>query len=166
MLSYFFKKHEFERNGENWYDLYDPRWIVLIDVFRLQTGICRLSPNPEALGRRDGVNPSKSGYNAHNIDKHGVVKAGDTFPNIFVRENEILSIHHCFLTAKNIGFTGIGIYPQWKLNGIRRCGMHLDVRDNQAPGNPATWGYVDGKFVSINKAFDYLTEQTKKNENR
>lgn len=156
-LTYFFGRKEFYRNGENWYDLYDPRWLVLVDSFRLATGICLLSPHPRALGRRDGID-NRSGYDGHNIDKHGYVKAGDTFPNIMRKENEYLSIRFAFHTARDIGFTGIGIYPQWALNGKRRCGLHLDVRDGVLPGQPVTWGYLDNKFVPMENAFNYLID--------
>ena len=166
-LTYFFDRDEFFRNGKNWYDLYDRRWLVLIDAFRLQTGICRLSLHPRALGRHDGVDNGKSGYDAHNIDKHGLVQAGDTFPNINADVNEYLSMQKCFNVAKEIGFTGIGIYPQWTLHGERRCGIHLDTRRGVLPGSPSTWGYVDGEVVTVNKAFDFLIKQiSEENGNR
>lgn len=156
-ITHFFDKHEFVRSGENWYDLYNPRWLVLADSFRLQTGKCILSPHPRALGRRDDI-IGGTGYDAHNIDKHGLVEAGDTFPYINELEGESLSMYKAFNIAKKIGFTGIGIYPEWTLNEKRRCGIHLDVRSGILPGNPTTWGYVDGKFVTIETAFNYLID--------
>ena len=55
-------------------------------------------------------------------------------------------------TAEMLNFTGIGLYPQWKLNGKQRPGLHLDVRE----GKLSKWGYVDGEFVSIEKAIETL----------
>jgi len=54
--------------------------------------------------------------------------------------------------AKQVGFTGIGIYPDWN-----RPGMHLDVRTDRQPGRPATWAgvYRGGKqiYTNINEGF-------------
>lgn len=162
-VTFFFEKDEFNRNDVNWYDLYDPRWLVLIDTFRLYTGVCQLSPHSRALGRNDG-RYSRSGYDGHNIDKHGLVMAGDCFPNINSFQNEFLSAKYSFDVAKDIGFTGIGFYPQWTLNGKRRFGFHFDTRRSAEPKSPAAWGYVNGKMVEIEKAFNFLMEQVK-NEN-
>lgn len=55
--------------------------------------------------------------------------------------------------AKNVGFTGIGIYPDW----LPYAGMHLDVRE----GSRATWGGVDvdgsQEYIAINKAVTYFS---------
>ena len=55
--------------------------------------------------------------------------------------------------AKKLGFTGIGIYPGWNNNkGEKQCGFHLGVRPTRKMGDPATWGYMNGEFVSLMKA--------------
>lgn len=156
LLTDFFKIEEFNRNGENWYDKYDPRWLVMIDIFRLHTGVCELSPHPRALGRRDGNDPNKTGFDGHNIDKHGLVYAGDVFP--FLGKDEYTSIFNAYSIAKRTGFTGVGIYPQWTKDGKRRCGMHLDTRRTITLGGTAEWGFVDGKFVPVKEALNSLKQ--------
>lgn len=53
--------------------------------------------------------------------------------------------------AKTIGFTGIGLYPDWK----PYPGMHLDIRPGRKPGDPAKWAGIkqDGQqiYVSIER---------------
>jgi hypothetical protein len=154
-LAFFFKRHEYNRANENWYDLYDNRWIILMDAFRLKTGPCTLSPNERALGRRDGVN-NRTGFDAHNIDKHGIVMGGDIFPHWQVSHSEYVSALMAVSYAKEVGFTGIGLYPEWILHGERRYGLHLDTRRTHQPGEPAEWGYVDGEFVHIKQALKIL----------
>jgi len=154
-LTHFFKRSEFDRNGENWYDLYDPRWLVLIDAFRLRTGKCSLSPHPRALGRRDGVN-DRTGYDGHNIDKHGFVMAGDVFPHMPEGSVEYVDAYNSVRYAKKVGFTGIGLYPEWRKDGLRRFGLHLDTRRTVSPSHPATWGFIDGKFIDIETALNTL----------
>lgn len=55
--------------------------------------------------------------------------------------------------AKLAGFTGVGLYPDWK----PRPGMHLDVRPDRTPTNPATWAGIRNDegyqvYVGINAA--------------
>jgi hypothetical protein len=155
--NFFFELSEFERDGFNWYHYYDPRLLVLLDVFRLQTGLCEISSHPKAMGRYDGLNNGKSGFDAHNFDKHGVVFGIDVFP--FISGNEYTDAFNSYHIARRVGFTGIGIYPQWKDNGKRRFGMHLDTRRTNNPKtDPAVWGYVDGQFTSVENGLVKLRE--------
>ena len=63
--------------------------------------------------------------------------------------------------AKETGFTGIGIYPDWKLAGHSNAkGMHLDVRKEKSPGKIATWGALNDPhgnriYMSMQKVLDY-----------
>lgn len=52
--------------------------------------------------------------------------------------------------AKLAGFKGIGIYPN--SGGIAgRWRMHLDIRPEE---KTATWGYVNGSYVSMSEALN------------
>jgi len=54
-----------------------------------------------------------------------------------------VSKHDAFQAAIQTGFTGIGVYP-W--------GMHVDIRSDRKPGDPATWGRVykqDGTYHDV-----------------
>ena len=48
-------------------------------------------------------------------------------------------------------WSGLGVYPNWN-----RAGMHLDVREDRTPQNPATWGDVgyggDHQYTSVSVA--------------
>lgn len=63
------------------------------------------------------------------------------FPKWTGTLREILDI------VSQMGFTGIGVYPHWQMNGKMIGGLHLDVR----PGPRATWMGVrsNGKQVYI-----------------
>jgi len=58
-----------------------------------------------------------------------------------------------FAIAKKVGFSGIGIYPDWK----PYLGMHLDVRADRSADNPATWSGIrtssGQKYFGIERAF-------------
>ena len=75
----------------------------------------------------------------HNVTKHGQVRAIDVKPRVVqggvsraLNRNEFLIGEQL---AHQVGFTGIGIYPQWQVPGY-----HLDNRDTATPGNATTWG--------------------------
>jgi len=59
-------------------------------------------------------------------------------------------------SARNVGFTGIGLYPDWTYDGERRTGFHLDVREDTHPSSPATWGRIGREYVSYEQAYNYL----------
>lgn len=57
-----------------------------------------------------------------------------------------------YLIAERFPFSGIGVYPSWKLNGVIRGGLHLDVR----PYGQGRWmGVLDENkkqvYVGLNK---------------
>jgi uncharacterized protein YcbK (DUF882 family) len=86
-----------------------------------------------------------SGYRPQSDgSQHQLRKAADLmFPNA---TKSLLELYH---VAESCGFTGIGIYPAWRLNGEKLGGLHVDIRDHQGP--PAKWMGVPqgGKQVYI-----------------
>ncbi|MEG3641619.1 hypothetical protein [Magnetococcus sp. PR-3] len=57
-----------------------------------------------------------------------------------------------FSKAKEAGFSGVGYYPETASasRGYRR--WHFDVRPGVGSDNPATWGELAGKTVSLSDA--------------
>lgn len=151
----YFKEHEFDRAGENWMDNCSPELLVKLDLFRHHTGKFIISPHPKAIGRRDDTTSQ------HNYNKWGEVRAIDGFPALdhkvwaFTVE---YTVSNLIFIAESCGFTGIGIYPQWQLYGETRIGMHLDVRQDRKPGEPATWSYFDGKYRSLEDGLEYIKQ--------
>ena len=160
---YNFKPHEFgptPQRAEDWWPNMDPRALVLIDVFRSNWGQrVRVSRHEAALGRHDG--PDDEGD--HNIDFHEYVLAIDCFPEgVETREDAEEAVE----LAKQVGFTAIGAYPDWR-GGF---GMHLGTRRSREPGYPALWGGVQGGnsgqvYVAMNDALLRLpSRQSKQTE--
>lgn len=146
---YWFRPHEFgptPQRDKDWWQEMDARLLILLDVFRSHWGQrVRVSKHELALGRHDG--PDDEGD--HNIDRHPAVLAADCFPEgITTREEAEFAIE----LATEVGFTAIGIYPDWRGG----CGMHLATRRSREPGDPATWGAIQGKngqvYVSVDDA--------------
>jgi len=107
-----------------------PHLLALLDEFRDRLGHpVAISPHPKALGRHHGP----QGTSQHNVDRWGEVRAVDVMPKIGRRFRRL-----AFDIAKETGFTGIGVYPDWE----PRWGMHLDVRDDREPGDPAVWSGI------------------------
>lgn len=146
-----FKPSEFNRNGRNWFGSMCPSLLVRLDVLRNIWGApIRISPHPLAIGRDDDSNSQ------HNLKKWGEVRAVDVFYDV-PEEKEggsefYLSLSFYYL-AKKIGFSGIGIYPQWTLNGKRQTGFHLDTGDRKAE-----WSRIDGKYTDLQAGFSWLAE--------
>lgn len=141
---YYFQPEEFRE----WYEKMDHRLMVLLDVFRHQwKDPVIISSAPGALGRTMGA----GSHSQHNVDKWGEVRAVDIFPRGLATKYDA---ERAFNIARNIGVTGIGIYPDWQPS----VGMHLDVRRDKRPGNPATWGAVGHpqKYVSWAQAVEKL----------
>jgi len=127
----FFEPSEFNRGSEKWFDLMSVRLLVLLDTFRLNySSFVLVSPHPSAVGRRDDSSSQ------HNIAKWGEVRAVDVLPSGM---NGRTAMRQAIAMAKEIGLTGIGIYPDWEPSP----GLHLDVRQNQQPLDPVLWGGVD-----------------------
>lgn len=132
----YFKPTEFGA----WFPLMDRELLLKLDTFRAEYGKpIKVSPVAGALGRPDS--PSSQHF------PDPMVKAVDI---IFTESAP--DFQRAFDVAKRVGFTGIGVYRDWNPYG----GMHLDVRDSRAVGDPAKWaGVPDGdgqKYVSISEA--------------
>lgn len=154
----FFSPGEFHRGGTDWLPLMSPRLLVLIDTFRLCYGApCAISPHPRALGRRDGSGPDDS-FSQHNIDRWSEVRAVDLIPRGMSTRTKAEEAHRL---AAYLGFTGIGIYPDWQ----PAPGIHLDVRVDEAPRSPALWGGIvdqDGQqvYVGLEQALTKFPEKS------
>tara|TARA_R110000851_G_C13089506_1_gene566728 strand:+ start:298 stop:711 length:414 start_codon:yes stop_codon:yes gene_type:complete len=131
----FFKESEFRE----WSSMMNPKILPMLDEFRRRwKRRCSISKHPDALGRY-----LEKSHSQHNLDRFEFVNAADIFPSGLKTS---LDCECAYEVAKDIGFTGIGIYLDTK-QGIM---MHLDVRD--AP--LAKWARVDGEYVSIERAFE------------
>lgn len=136
-----------EQEFGSWGPYMSPRLVTMLDVlrFRLDQPI-HISPHPKALGRRLG----KTNESEHNIDFWGEVLAVDCFvKRVFTRSQASNVIH----TARMIGFTGIGIYPEWtNSSGVQQVGFHLGVRPTARMGEPAEWGFLNGRQTTLEQA--------------
>jgi len=130
----------------------DTRLLVLLDTFRAMLGQpVVISPAPGAVGRRDGP----TGGSQHNIDRWGEVRAVDILlPEI----KTVAEATNMARLAVAVGFTGVGFYPDWN----PRAGLHLDVRRDKYPGDPALWGGVRDtpkskqRYVSLQDSLNKL----------
>tara|TARA_R110000868_G_scaffold127605_2_gene335407 strand:- start:3164 stop:3607 length:444 start_codon:yes stop_codon:yes gene_type:complete len=143
----YFEPSEFRE----WYTQMSPRLLTLLDVLRFTIGkSIIISPDKDALGRHLG--PTE--MSCHNVDVHGEVLAVDFFCPWINGEDQV---RHIFNTMRGLGFTGIGVYADTHYGG-KPCPMfHGDVRPTEKMGSPATWGRVNGKYVSINEAIGSCT---------
>lgn len=88
-----------------------PKLLKLLDALR------------DYLGRPIVITSSTEGKHSKN-SQHYLGKAVDIIvPNY---RGSLLSL---YLLVERFNFTGIGLYPDWKYNGKRIGGLHLDVRD-------------------------------------
>lgn len=138
----YFKPSEFQ----GFFPRLHPDLVLYLDLFREAWGApVSVSPAVGAVGRTTG-----SGY--HNYVLHGCVMAVDVMPD-FSDGRTLKEAYYC---AKGLEkFSGIGAYPDWK----PRPGLHLDVRPDRSPLNPATWAGVKndkGKqvYVGVLEAFE------------
>lgn len=124
----YFKPSEFG----DWHGVMSPRLLVLLDTFRHKWGASvKISPVDGALGRHMG----KEAQSLHNVDVYGEVRAADIFPYGMDSKEDM---ERAIKLAKDLGFTGIGVYPAWRPSP----GLHLDVRTDKRPGHPAMWGAI------------------------
>lgn len=145
----YFSAEEF---GPYW-SLMNADLLIALDEFRHRLGYpVGISPAPGSLGRpaigSQVINPEEAASDSwHNWFKHGQVFAVDVMPRppggATPEERE-----RWRRIAREVGFTGIGIYPDWK----PRPGLHLDKRTDRQPGKPAEWAgvRVDGRQVYVN----------------
>lgn len=122
-----------------WFPLMNRELLLKLDRFRDFYGApVRISPAPGAIGR-----PESPG-SQHFPDPQ--INAIDVFP-------EGGDLQRGYDAARRAGFTGIGVYPDWEPSP----GMHLDVRPDRTPENPALWSAFDDNdggqnYVSIGQA--------------
>ena len=146
MTLYFFSRDEFR----GWFDQMDPRLLFLLDSLRHQWGQpIRISQADGAIGRHMG-----EGLSQHNADKWGMVRAVDVYVDGVTNEQQAREFVDL---AEQVGFTGIGVYPDWA-QGI---GFHLDVRVDAIPGKPAKWGAVNNevgqqRYVVMSQALEAI----------
>ena len=147
-MLHYFHSDEFINGDRNWLRDCSPSLLVRLDVLRHMWGKpIRISAAPGAIGRMAGDSQSQ-----HNFERWGIVRAIDVMPaGIGTPE----AANGFYLLAVDVGFTGIGWYPDWK----PAPGFHLDVRSDHEPGAPATWGGVKNDlgqqvYVSLNDALE------------
>lgn len=126
----FFKASEFGL----WYPFMSRKLLLMDDEFRRRLGApVLISAAGGALGRDD--DPASNSQ--HNFIKWGEVRANDLMiPSMQTADDrrEVVRI------ARQVGFTGIGLYPEWKPHQ----GIHVDVREDRQEGSPAMWaGLLD-----------------------
>lgn len=102
-------------------------------------GYAYLSDDDGALGRHDG----EASTSQHNLDLYGEVRAADLVVTG-------ISLEKAYTIARRLNvFSGIGVYTDWASGG----GIHLDVRTDRTPDNPAKWSRVAGVYGAIETAF-------------
>jgi len=110
-----------------WWPLMNSDQLLKLDAFREAWGApVMLSPAQGGIGREDDSNSQ------HNVTLWGEVRATDIMPEGM---NTAADRSRAVAIARAVGFTGIGIYPDWQ----PRAGLHLDVREPETPGHIATW---------------------------
>jgi len=110
-------------------------WATLLEI-NIDSNIhVMISPDSGALGRHLATSESQ-----HNIDKWGMVNAADVMPYRKLSDGHSTSLttgqlYEAYELAKQVGFTGIGVYKDW----TPFKGFHLDVRAGRTANNPALW---------------------------
>jgi hypothetical protein len=144
----YFKPSEFIRRAVkggtliDWSNDMERRLLVMLDTLRSLRG------QRIVISNGDGVLGRYTGKSYHCLPYWGQVMASDVVAGGVFTRNDAEKFYY---QAKQLGFGGIGLYPQWN-QGI---GWHLDTGSCE-PYKPKQWGYVDGQFVSIQAAFEHL----------
>ena len=119
----FFKENEFH----GFYGDCNPKLLVLTDLFRyIWDNPVAISSANGAVGRYDETNSQ------HNINYWDEVRALDLKPKGLTSKYDL---ERAFKIARDVGFTGIGLYPEWSDPGI-----HVDIRNDRTIGDPLYWG--------------------------
>jgi hypothetical protein len=122
-----------------WWPLMNRDWLLKLDKFRELWGRpVYISGNAAGLGRHDDSDSQ------HNVLKWGEVRAGDVFPEGM---NTAAERDRAYRIAREVGFTGIGLYTDTKRGNM----LHVDVREPKRPGYVATWSRVAGEYGSISE---------------
>jgi hypothetical protein len=124
-------------------------------VFLASGLLVKLDAFADALGKPVMVSPAKGSM----IRWFGQAEAGVKYDQhwfgtaIDVMLPDGPDLQTAFGVAERIGFTGIGVYPDWH----PYPGMHLDIRHDREPLNPATWAGIleNGKqvYVQVQRGF-------------
>lgn len=131
-----------------WWPFMSNELLEKLDILRDRWGMpIYISPVKGGLGRNIGASHSQ-----HNIDRYGVVNAADIFPSGLTDKN----VGAFYQLAKEVGFTGIGIYADTKYDGKPHTMFHVDVRSSAQVGSPAKWGRIDGQYVSLEKVLGHV----------
>ena len=130
------------RGSTDWLPRTDPDLVEALDDFIGEIvaagGRAFISPNSEALGREAGNEASQ-----HYYAPGRPVRAADVMV-------QGVTLQQAVEIAKRMRrFSGIGAY-----NDTRPAPMvHLDVRPDRSPDNPALWSRVAGTYGAIEQAF-------------
>lgn len=144
-------QHFTRKEFRGWYDQMSPRLVTMLDVFRFVIkNPVHISLAEGAIGRELG----RHNRTKHNVDLWGEVRAIDFFVEGVETEAEARMV---FNTLRWLGFTGVGVYPEWTNNkGKKQVGFHADVRHDRDMGDPATWGKINGGWVSAEQALESM----------
>lgn len=136
---------------------FGPWWLVMsndllvkLDEFRERWGApVSISAATGALGR-EIQDEEPNSATQHNVLRWGEVRAADVIPKGM---DTGADRQRAYRIARDIGFTGIGVYPDWKPGP----GLHLDVRSSRQADNPSLWTglNIDGsqQYVAIDRGF-------------
>lgn len=141
-------RHFTTESFRGWGFVMSVRLLILLDAFRGQWGHPVIaSPAKGAIGRHNGPD----GTSQHNIDRWGEVRAIDIMPYNMNTEDDA---REAVNKALGVGFTGVGIYPDWQ----PMPGMHVDVRTTRNADNPATWAGIDSPdgqiYVGLKQGYE------------
>lgn len=137
-----FKASEFG----GWWPLMNRDLLLKLDEFRERWGVpVQISPASGAIGRE-----TKGSASQHNVLRWGEVRAVDVMPVGMTTE---AAKRRAVEIARDVGFTGIGLYPDWQ----PWPGLHLDVRADREPGDPAEWAGVKTvrgqEYVALDRGY-------------
>lgn len=126
-----------------WAPFMDHNFLSRLDQYRQKLGMpIMISPVNGALGRRNGKPTSQ-----HYFDGTRYLRVADIMP--YGRGGRPLDkeeMEYAVELARQLEFTGIGLYPAW----MPYPGLHLDMR----PGTLRTWGMlpIDGEQTLVSMA--------------
>ena len=149
LVLHYFRASEFgktDHRDRDWWPAMNPGLLVRLDVLRsMWGGPIHVSGHARALGRHGG-----DSHSDHNVDRWGDVRGADVFISDVRYRADVEAVK---MAAEEVGFSSIGVYPDWR-GGI---GFHLGVREDNGGRQPmATWGAVSREgsqeYVSFKEA--------------
>lgn len=119
---------DFYNASTDWLQRAAPELVAALDAFFIAIdkagGRAFISPAPGALGRTSGNKSSQ-----HYTEPGRPFLAADVMV-------EGIPLTDAYEIARGLKlFSGVGVYPDWG----PAPGLHLDVRPDRTPDNPATW---------------------------